>query len=268
MQAAIEPKKTLGQHFLRDRNIALKIIGIFDPAPTDHVLEIGPGTGALTSHLAGACGRLILVEKDSRLAGLLRRTYGTAMQVSVIEADFLKSDLPFIADGGRLRIIGSLPYYITTPILLYILDRMDSVRDMLFVVQLEAARRIIAAPGDDDYGVLSVLMQTWTRCEILFRIPPSVFFPEPSVQSAAVRAVLRRDGGEIVDKLLYRKIVKETFGKRRKMLRASLRSVFPDVRIPDSVAGIDLRRRPESLSVAEFITLSNGLNEVIHYTGT
>jgi 16S rRNA (adenine1518-N6/adenine1519-N6)-dimethyltransferase len=264
MAAPVKPKRSLGQNFLRDENTARKIMRAFQPGMSDDVLEIGPGMGALTKYLAGKCRRLILIEKDTRSTELLRKTFGIIPGTEIIEGDFLRTDIRSFIAGDTVRVIGSIPYNITSPLLMRLIGQREWLSDALLLVQLEVARRLVASPGTPDYGTLTVLLQTWSDVAILFRVPPSVFYPVPSVESAIVRIAFKRNKHYIADETFYRNIVEGTFGKRRKMLRASLRAMFPDVVLSSGLIDVDLKRRPESLTVAEFTKLSNQLYEVVH----
>jgi 16S rRNA (adenine1518-N6/adenine1519-N6)-dimethyltransferase len=261
----IKPKKSLGQNFLQDRNIARKIVHMFSPNADDTILEIGPGTGILTDLLIGSCKTLIVVEKDIRSVELLRTRYGTDSRISIIHDDILDLSLSgFVGENEKMRVIGNIPYYITTPVLYHLLDRRTYVSDVTMLVQLEAAYRLTAEPSTPDYGILSVLVQTWTTPEILFHVPPSVFYPKPGVTSALIRLVFDRRGTTIRDEALYASIVRGTFGKRRKMLRASLRTLFPDIEPEFDSISVDLRKRPEECAVDEFIQLTDGIYDAFN----
>jgi 16S rRNA (adenine1518-N6/adenine1519-N6)-dimethyltransferase len=264
MTAAIRPKRSLGQNFLRDENTARKIVYAFSPTSIDSVLEIGPGTGALTKYIVGKCRRLILIEKDERSVEILRKTYADFQEVEIVEDDFLRADIRSVTAGSTVRVIGSIPYNITSPILLKLLEHRLYVSDALLLVQYEVARRIISSPGTPEYGILSVLLQTWSDVMLLFRVPPSVFYPVPVVDSAIIRIAFKDNKHYISDEQFYKTIVQGTFGKRRKMLRASLRIIFPELILSPEVTTVNLSRRPESLTVEEFTILSNQLYEVTH----
>jgi 16S rRNA (adenine1518-N6/adenine1519-N6)-dimethyltransferase len=261
----LKPKKSLGQHFLVDGNTIQKIVRTVDPDPTDRIVEIGPGSGALTVHLAGRCAELLLVEKDGRACGLLREKYEGVEGVRICHDDFLRVSLQSIVDTADplIRIVGSIPYYITSPILMHMLDNRRYIRDAFILMQYEAARRIAARPSESDYGILSVLLQSWAAVTIRFRVPPTVFYPRPSVESALVHIEFMRSRPDIGDEILHRSIVQGTFGKRRKMLRSSLRSLFPDLPTRLDAVTIDLNKRPEQCTVGEFIQLSNELSYVL-----
>jgi len=253
----IKPKKSLGQNFLHDKNTARKIIQYFNPGEDDVILEIGPGTGALTSLLAGECKRLYLVEKDKRAIEILHREYGDDENITIIEGDVLDLSISEIVnDKKKLRVIGNIPFYITSQILFHMLDQRQYVSDLIILMQLEVAQRITARPSAPDYGILSVLTQTWATPAFLFKVPATVFYPKPSVDSAVIHIVFDRDRNDIEDDDLYRMIVRGTFGKRRKMLRSSLKRLFPELPLKQEQFSIDLNKRPEECSVDDFIKLT------------
>ncbi|HUI09554.1 MAG TPA: 16S rRNA (adenine(1518)-N(6)/adenine(1519)-N(6))-dimethyltransferase RsmA [Bacteroidota bacterium] len=256
----LRPRKSLGQNFLRDDGVARRIVASIDPRADDALLEIGPGEGALTRHLAQVTRRLSVVEIDARAAAGLRGMFpgGT---VEVIEGDFLALDLDAfaLARGGRLRIAGNIPYNITTPILFHVLDHRSRVADLTILVQKEVGRRMAAEPGSPDYGILSVVCRYTSDVKALLEVPPGAFFPRPRVTSLLMRLVIR-DAPLVAadDEGFFRTVVRATFGKRRKTMRNSLRYVeaLKGAPLPDLP---ELDRRPEELSVGELVVLSNTL---------
>ena len=261
----LRPKKSLGQHFLRDDNIARKIVASVSPGDQDVVLEIGPGEGALTRHLIGSAGRLVLVDIDRRVTEKLRELY-PADNVDVINDDFLEIDIAAVARrttalyGGKLRVVGSIPYNITSPILFQLLDNRIHLVDATLMMQREVARRIVSHPGTKEYGILSVFCQLYADCTLLFDVSASVFYPKPKVRSAVMRMVMRPEPRYVVaDEQVFRTVVRSVFGKRRKTLRNSLRYL-----VGDGVAGLegdlDLGRRPEELTLRELVDLSRLLS--------
>jgi len=256
----LRPRKSLGQNFLRDDNIARRIVASIDPEPEDVLLEIGPGEGALTRHLALRTHRLSVVEIDARAAAGLRAMFPGG-GVEVIEGDFLSIDLDGFARarGGRLRIAGNIPYNITSPILFHVLDHRTHIADLTILVQREVGRRMAAAPCSPDYGILSVFCRYASDVKALFDVPPGAFYPRPGVTSLLMRLVMRA-APELPadDEAFFRTVVRATFGKRRKTLRNSLRYVdaLRGAALPDLP---ELDRRPEELSVAELVALSNTL---------
>ena len=256
----LRPKKSLGQNFLRDDNIARRIVAAIDPRADEPLLEIGPGEGALTRHLALRSRRLSVVEIDARAAAGIRAMFpgGT---VDVIEGDFLGIDIDAfaLARGGRLRIAGNIPYNITSPILFHVLDHRAHVADLTILVQKEVGRRMAAEPGTPEYGILSVFCRYMSDVRALFDVPPGAFYPRPRVRSLLMRLVMRPAPLEPADdEAFFRMIVRATFGKRRKTIRNSLRYVeaLRGAAIPEIP---ELDRRPEELSVGELVALSNTL---------
>ena len=261
MTESIRPRKSLGQHFLRDPRIPAKIVGAMSPQPDDVVLEIGPGEGALTACLAESQCKLILVDIDNRVTEAMHAKFGS--RVEVVQQDILTVDPARVAaDHGveKIRVVGNIPYYITSPILFHFLDRRSAVRDLVLMVQKEVGRRIVSGPGSKEYGIVSVIVQMFADVESLFDVQPGSFYPRPKVTSTVVRIrMLPRPRFDISDEMAFRRIVRTAFGKRRKTLRNSLR----DLRGVD-LSGIDsgtLSRRPEDLTVGEFAQLSNTLSE-------
>lgn len=256
----ITPKKSLGQNFLIDRNISTKIVREFDPKPEDTVVEIGPGEGALTGMLQESGCRLIAVELDPRAAARIREEYGT--RIEVIEDDFLRLDLHEIASrygAERIRVIGNIPYYITSPILFHLIDQRSILSDAMLMMQREVADRLVAKTRTKDYGVLSVMTQTYAEPKRLFDVGARCFFPPPNVTSAIVRLQFRDSEGIAGIEKEHRQIVKAAFGQRRKTLRNSLAQLLNTQEERDKVfgqAGIAASGRAEELSTAEFIRLA------------
>ena len=262
--AGLRPRKSLGQNFLRDDRISRKIVLAIDLRPADVVLEIGPGEGALTRHLAASGARLVLVELDERAVGRMRELYGGS-GVQVLHQDVLTVDLDALAASmgtERLRVVGNIPYYITSPILFHVLDNRHRVRDLTMMVQKEVARRLAAVPRTKEYGILSVFCQLFADVEILFDVQPGSFHPRPDVTSSVVRLVmLDRPRYALRDEQFFREMVRSVYGKRRKTLRNALRyflNADPAAAVPDASI---LQRRPEDLTIEETVGLSNFLFE-------
>jgi 16S rRNA (adenine1518-N6/adenine1519-N6)-dimethyltransferase len=244
----LKPKKSLGQNFLRDENILRKIAGSLHLQKADVVMEIGAGHGALTKYLIREAGVVLAVEFDERAIPALRELFGD--QISIIQNDILKVDLSAYARlyGTKLRIVGNIPYYLTSDILFFLFENQNAVIDATLMMQLEVAQRLSAGPKTKEYGVLSIFTQLNTECKQLFKVSRNVFFPKPQVDSAVVH----------FDVDLFRSIVRSTFGKRRKTLRNGLKYLD----FSDSILkklNFDLDRRPEDLSVQEFILLTKEL---------
>ena len=257
----LRPRRSLGQHFLRDENIARKIARALDVQEGETVLEIGPGAGALTRHLRQRGARLVLVELDPRAVEVLRAEV-VGSGVELIEGDILATDLKVIASrcpGGTLRVVGNIPYNITSPILFYLLDNRRLISDALLMMQREVARRLVAHPGTKDYGILSILTQFYAQTSTLFDVTPGAFVPPPAVTSTVVRLEMRkRPLVHARDEEHFRRMVRAVFSQRRKTLRNSLRILLGDgVRTLPS--DLPLERRPEELAVEELVALSDAL---------
>ncbi|MGI8498995.1 MAG: 16S rRNA (adenine(1518)-N(6)/adenine(1519)-N(6))-dimethyltransferase RsmA [Gemmatimonadaceae bacterium] len=250
-------RKSLGQHFLRDRTVLTRIADALELSAEETVIEIGPGRGALTDLLKDRARRVLAIEVDRALAALLRERYaGTS--VSVIEADVLDIDLGDAA-GESYALVGNVPYYITTPILFHAM-RPPRPSRAVYLVQREVAERMAAPPGGREYGALSVNIQALARVELLFLVPPSAFQPAPRVDSAVVRLVPRQVPA--ISPALeerFRAFVIASFGLRRKQMRRVLRTIERlDVDGANGLlvaSGIDGERRPETLHPEEFATL-------------
>ena len=240
------PRKRFGQHFLVDAGIIRAIVDAIDPQPGQPLVEIGPGLGALTGPLLARAGSLSVVEIDRDLTARLRRVAG----LTVIEADVLKLD--FATLGTGLRIVGNLPYNISTPILFHLLDTVGLVADQHFMLQREVVQRMAAGPGGKDYGRLSVMLQWRYRIDDLFEVPPEAFDPPPRVHSAVVRMRPRSDAA-VVDAGLLSALVASAFSQRRKLLRHTL-GHWLEARGVEG--GFDLLRRAEEVPVDEYLALA------------
>lgn len=260
MSNSVRPKKALGQHFLTDMGVAARIAATLDSYPSLPVLEIGPGTGVLTQFLMEShpADKLSLIEIDTESVDWLR-THLPEPQPSIIEGDFLTMPFEKMLPGDSpCCIIGNYPYNISSQIFFKVLDHRDRVVCCSGMLQREVAERIAAAPGTKARGILSVLLQAWYDIEYLFTVGEKVFNPPPKVKSAVVR--LRRNGTTRLgcDEALFVRVVKASFGQRRKMIRNSLKSVFGDF------GGKEHRffsMRAEQLSVADFTELTNWVAE-------
>ncbi len=259
-------KRSLGQNFLTDPNIQRKIVAAVDAGPEDEVVEIGPGRGALTSHLVGSVRRLVLVELDDDLAARLTDEYGGREDVEVIHGDVLDVALAqHLEDPADVRVVGNIPYNITTPILFRLLER-PRPREIVLMVQEEVADRIVATPGTSAYGALAVGVQTVARAERLFRVGRQAFRPAPRVDSAVIRVrPIRPEPLTAEEEGRLRTLVRAAFQWRRKQLGKILRD-HPDLQTPRRAAvvaadhcGVDLETRPERLSPDEFVRLAGKL---------
>ena len=246
-------KKRFGQHFLTDRHYLERIVAAIDPRADDAMVEIGPGTGLLTERLAERVARLHVVEIDRELAQALRERFAPE-QVTVHECDVLEFDLASLP--APLRVVGNLPYNVSTPILFRVAAVADRLRDAVFMLQREVVDRMVAAPGTPEYGRLSVMLQYRFAMDSLFRVPPGAFTPPPKVESAAVRMrPLGTERPRARDEARFASIVAAAFSQRRKTLRNATRELVG----PEGFerAGIDPGLRGETLSVAQFIALSD-----------
>lgn len=254
-------KKSLGQNFLQDANVAQKIVKAFDPKPGDSVVEIGPGKGALTSLLLQTLPHCTVIELDNDLAPMLTEQFGE--KITVIHSDILNVSLTELREqiGAPIRLIGNIPYNITTPILFHVVDSLPAVKDFLVMMQTEVAQRIVAKPRTKEYGILSILLQYYSTPKMQFAVSRNSFFPIPNVSSAILHLDFEHPfAPKAQNEQLFRKIVRGTFNTRRKTLRNGLKSLD----IPTSEferLSVDLELRPEELSVADFVQLSN---ELIH----
>jgi 16S rRNA (adenine1518-N6/adenine1519-N6)-dimethyltransferase len=248
------PKKRLGQHFLTDKNIAAKITGFIKASDYDNLIEVGPGKGILTQFLLKENKiKLFPIEIDHESVMYLIDRWPELKEV-MKEADFLNVNLGF-EYGEKFGIIGNFPYNISSQIFFRILEYKNNCREVVCMIQKEVADRILSPPGNKTYGILSVLLQTWFNIDYLMKVNPGSFFPPPKVISSVIR--LERNGrNELpVNETFFYRVVKTAFNQRRKMLRNSLKSILPE-HIP---AGLSLEKRPEHLSVEEFITLAQGI---------
>ena len=244
-------RRRFSQNFLVDRAYIDRIVRSIAPSQHDHIVEIGPGLGSLTEPLLDAVARLDVIEVDrDAVRSLKDRFPGRSLTVHC--ADFLAFDLGALGTG--LRVVGNLPYHISTPILFAVDQRRDQVRDCHFMLQKEVVDRMIAVPASADYGRLSVMLQCHWRIERLFDVPPTVFRPQPKVWSSVVR-MRPEQTVSIADADLFYRIVEAAFSKRRKTLRNALRPLLTDEDYEAS--GIDPGRRGETLSVAEFAGLAD-----------
>jgi 16S rRNA (adenine1518-N6/adenine1519-N6)-dimethyltransferase len=245
-----QARRRFGQHFLADTGVVEAIVDAIDPRPGQALVEIGPGLGALTGPLLQRCAALTVIELDRDLVARLRRQAG----LTVIEGDVLKVDFPALAAaaGQPLRIVGNLPYNISTPILFHLLGAAASVADQHFMLQKEVVDRMAATPGNKDYGRLTVMLQWRYRIDAVLAVPPAAFEPPPRVDSAVVRMVpLPQPAG--LDEARLRTLVTVAFSQRRKLLRHTLGRWLEAERI---TLPFDLQRRAEEVPVAEYLALA------------
>ena len=255
----VRPKKNLGQHFLTDLSIARRIADTVDACPDLPVLEVGPGMGVMTQFLVQKPREFRVVEIDRESVAYLKATLFRGCGSPIIEGDFLRMDLRTLFDGRQFVLTGNYPYDISSQIFFKMLDNRDLIPCCTGMIQHEVALRMAAKPGNKQYGILSVLIQAWYNVDYLFTVEPSVFNPPPKVQSAVIR-MMRNDVSHLdCDEQLFKRVVKTTFNQRRKMLRVSLRQIF-DAQHPASAEFFQqdmMTRRPEQLTIAEFVELTN-----------
>jgi 16S rRNA (adenine1518-N6/adenine1519-N6)-dimethyltransferase len=254
-------RKRFGQHFLTDDTIVARIIGVIDPQADDHLVEIGPGLGVLTAQLLPRVPAMDVVELDRDIIPKLAARCGHLGQLNIHTADALNFDFATLAGADKpLRIVGNLPYNISTPLLFHLLESRATIRDMHFMLQKEVVDRLAATAGNRDYGRLSVLTQYHCRVDALFEVPPEAFTPPPRVNSAVVRLVPHATPpAPVSDVTQLTKLVAQAFSQRRKTLRNTLKPLLSAERI--AALGIDPVRRAETLSLAEFAALSNAVQD-------
>lgn len=256
----IRMSKKLGQNFLIDEQVVNSIVDAADIKPGDAVLEIGPGIGTLTQGLAEAGANVTAVEIDRRLIEVLSKTLEGYDNVRVIHGDILRIDISETVGAPKYKVVANLPYYITTPIIMGLLEARMPIDVLVTMVQKEVAQRMVAVPGTKDYGSLSVAVQYYTKAEIMFIVKPDSFIPPPSVESAVIRCtVLDKPPVQVNEKIFFR-VVKAAFSQRRKTLFNALKTTGvsgENVKAILEAAGIDGARRGETLSIDEFATLAN-----------
>jgi 16S rRNA (adenine1518-N6/adenine1519-N6)-dimethyltransferase len=249
-------KKHLGQNFLHERSIIDRIVLAVDPQPGDRIVEIGPGQGALTFPLLDRHGAVTAIEFDRDLLQPLAAAASAHGTLTLIPADVLSVDFTALADDGQIRLVGNLPYNLSSPILFHALEHAAAIRDMHFMLQKEVVDRMAADPGSKVYGRLSVMLQAYCTVTPLLKVPPGAFRPAPKVDSAVVRLVPRAPGTiGIVDRKRFADVVRAAFGQRRKTLRNALGNVVDLATI--EAAGVRPDARAEQISVADFVRIAN-----------
>ena len=248
-------KKQFGQHFLHDPGIIRRIVQAVAPKPGDRLVEIGPGEGAITLPLLREHGGLTVIELDRDLIPRIQAAARDLGELDVIHADVLTVDFTQIAAGGSLRLVGNLPYNISSPILFHCLDHAAAVTDMHFMLQKEVVDRMAAAPGSKVYGRLSVMLQLYCSVEPLIKVPPGAFNPPPKVDSAVVRLTpLPAERRHDADPAIVERVVRHAFGQRRKTLSNALHDVATSDQI--RAAGVDPKERAEQLAPLEFVAIA------------
>jgi len=264
----VRPKRELGQSFLIDEMVASRITDAAGLSESETVVEIGAGLGILTELLARRAERVIAVEVDARLFEALRVRLQQLENLTLLNQDILRLDFGELLRQekiGTIKVVGNLPYQITSQILNCIIENRALIKLAVLTLQDEVARRVVSAPGKREYGLLSILVQYYTRPELLFSIKPSCFYPSPRVLSTVVRLNSRASPPISVNEELFLRLVKASFSRRRKMLKNALRASFSeDILKRLSVCSeIDLRRRAETLSILEFGELTDGLSRAM-----
>jgi len=265
---SVRPKKFLGQHFLKDLGVARAIADTVDACPDLPILEVGPGMGVLTQFLLPKGREVKVVEIDFESVEYLRKNF-PELEEQIVEDDFLKMHLEHVFDGRQFVLTGNYPYNISSQIFFKMLEYRDLIPCCTGMIQKEVAERLAAAPGSKTYGILSVLVQLWYDVEYLFTVEPGVFNPPPKVKSAVIRMTRNRVSDAGCDERLLRRVVKTAFNQRRKMMRGSLKPLFAQL---DNECGSDrshaeflaqplLTKRPEQLSVADFVALTNAVEQ-------
>ncbi|NMB26920.1 MAG: 16S rRNA (adenine(1518)-N(6)/adenine(1519)-N(6))-dimethyltransferase RsmA [Tissierellia bacterium] len=259
--------KSLGQNFLVDGNIVRKISQMGDITKEDYVLEIGPGIGTLTEELALNAKKVVAVELDKALLPILDETLKAYDNIEIIQGDILKTDIHKLIveklEGGPIKVVANLPYYVTTPIIAKLIEEDLNIRSIIVMVQKEVADRIVACPGNKQYGSLSVFVNFYTHPEILITVPKTVFMPQPKVDSAVIELRLKKELLE-VNRELFFKVVKAAFGKRRKTILNSLS--YSELGLEKELikevlekSNIPLEERAENLKIKDFIKISKTL---------
>jgi 16S rRNA (adenine1518-N6/adenine1519-N6)-dimethyltransferase len=265
-------KKSLGQNFLIDTNILRKIVKSAELTEMSGAVEIGPGIGALTEQLAKVCKKVIAFEIDHRLIPVLKDTLSPYPHVSIIHQDFLKANVnqvlrDYFSDDQEISIVANLPYYITTPIIMKCLEDKLPFKNMVVMMQKEVGDRIVAKPGTKNYGSLTLAIQYFTTAEIVLHVPKTVFMPQPNVDSVVVRLRKREKPiVEVKDESFFFKVIKSSFGQRRKTILNNLTNSFEQGKEKKelilaclNLAEIDPKRRGETLTIEEFAKLSDVL---------
>ena len=258
----VRPKKNLGQHFLTDLNIARQIADTVDACPDLPVLEVGPGMGVMTQYLVEKPRPFKVVEIDRESVAYLQEHFPRLIN-NIIGGDFLRMDLTEVFNGQQFVLTGNYPYDISSQIFFKMLDNKDLIPCCTGMIQREVALRIASQPGNKQYGILSVLIQAWYHVEYLFTVEPGVFNPPPKVQSAVIRMTRNEVTDLGCDETLFKRVVKTVFNQRRKMLRVSLRQLLPPESPFFTLYPSLLTRRPEQLSIPEFIELTNQVEKCL-----
>jgi len=253
-------RKRFGQNFLHDASVIQRIVDALAPAPDQHILEVGPGQGALTGPLLASGARLDAVELDRDLAAWLQQRFAAQPNFRLHQADILKFDIAQISQTpASLRVVGNLPYNISTPCLFHLLRSAHLISDMLFMLQREVVQRMAASPGSGDYGRLSIMLQYHCQVDTLFEVAPGAFRPAPKVTSAIVRLRPHRVlPATAADPTLFERVVREAFSQRRKTLKNSLGGLIKEAKLAQ--LPIDASQRPDQLSIHDYVAISDALS--------
>ncbi|WP_440683389.1 16S rRNA (adenine(1518)-N(6)/adenine(1519)-N(6))-dimethyltransferase RsmA [Cysteiniphilum halobium] len=255
-------KKSLGQNFLQDESIIANIVHQSGIKADDDVIEIGPGLGALTRHILKITQAIQVVELDEDIVLPLTAACAMYGKLSICQQDVLTVDFNTFYHGNKIKLIGNLPYNISSPILFHLIKYAHLFKDMHFMLQKEVVDRVAAPPSEKNYGRLSVMLQYHFKCEALFTVPAIAFHPKPKVESRILRLTPYSELPFIAeDYTLFAKVVKQAFQMRRKTLRNNLKALVPANELEN--LPVDLNLRPENLSVADFVKLSNHIGEAV-----
>ncbi len=254
-----QAKKRFGQNFLHDPTVIGRIVSTINPQPGDTIVEIGPGPGALTQPVLKQAGKLKAIELDREVIPKLKMFCLGDGELEIIEADALKVDFrPFAEGAGSLRVIGNLPYNISTPLLFHLFEQVDVIRDMHFMLQKEVVDRLVAVPGTKDYGRLSIMAQYYANPELMFLVKPGAFNPPPKVDSAIVRLIPKTtEEKQTTDVKLMNQVVTSAFSLRRKTIRNSLKKYLSGEDF--ETLSINPQERAENLSLADYIKITDYL---------
>lgn len=255
LKERVQARKRFGQNFLQDELIIADIIAAISPESDQHLVEIGPGRAALTRYLVEQCARLDVIELDRDLVPLLQQQFSDYLQLTIHEADALAFDYQTLFQDRKMRVIGNLPYNITTPLLFHLLSQSDCIDDMCFMLQLEVVQRICAQPGSKSYGRLSIMMQYQCEVSELFTVPPEAFIPKPKVDSAIIyiKPIANKDKADVSASALNQ-VVSAAFSQRRKTIANTLKSIM-SLSILEEL-DIALTQRPETISVNQYIAIT------------
>lgn len=263
----IKMSKKLGQNFLIKRGIVDEIVHAAELTPGEPVLEVGPGIGTLTQGLAQSGADVTAIELDRRLLEVLDTTLASYDNVRIIHGDVLKLDVPSIMNHKSFKVVANLPYYITTPIIMSLLESKLPIERLVVMVQKEVALRMVAKPGTKDYGALSVAVQYYTEPDIVLDVPPKSFLPAPAVTSSVIRCVLRdKPPVDVIDEKLFFRVVKAGFAQRRKTFANTMKTTgLSKDRIEELLAkaNIDGQRRGETFTLQEFADVANAWASLI-----